>query len=156
MYVVDTSSLIDLDLNYPIISFPTVWKNLESLIYEGLLVSVHEVFEEIGKNSTFLRLWCQTNKTIFQKRDYDILNTVKQIMAKHPKLVNADRAKDSADPFIIACAHIRSQSPDNDNNKVIIVTQEKDKPDKIPFVAKDYSIGCMNLLGFFKNEKWKF
>ena len=154
VYVVDTSSLIDLELNYPIVLFPTVWKNLGSLIDEDRLISVHEVFEEIEKSNTSLHSWCQKNKTVFQKRNYDIINTVKQIMKKHPKLVNVDRTKDSADPFIIAYAYVRLQSLDN--NKTIIVTQEKDKPNKIPFVAKDYSIDCMNLLGFFKNEKWEF
>ena len=78
------------------VSFPTVWKNLESLIYEGLLVSVHEVFKEIKKSNTFLHLWCQNSNLVFQKRDYDILNIVRQIMTKHPKLVNVDRTKDSA------------------------------------------------------------
>ena len=93
-------------------------------------------------------------KTIFQKRNPGIINIIKQIMTKHPKLVNADRTKDSADPFIIACAHVRSRSLDSP--KVIIVTQEKDRLNKIPFVAKDYNIDCKSLLDFFKNEKWKF
>ena len=127
---------------------------MESLINKNGFISVREVFEEIGKSNTFLHSWCQTKKTIFQKRNPGIINIIKQIMTKHPKLVNADRTKDSADPFIIACAHVRSRSLDSP--KVIIVTQEKDRLNKIPFVAKDYNIDCKSLLDFFKNEKWKF
>ena len=121
------------------------------MINKNEFISVREVFEEIGKSNTFLHPRCQTNKTIFQKRNHDIINIVKQIMTKHPELVNADRTKDSADPFIIACAHVLSRSLDSP--KVIIVTQEKDRLGKIPSVAKDYNIECMNLFDFFLRMK---
>lgn len=32
IYVIDTSSLINLDRHYPEITFPSVWKNIESLL----------------------------------------------------------------------------------------------------------------------------
>ena len=45
---------------------------------------------------------------IISKKKKGASGTVKQIMAKHSKLVNTDRTKNSADLFIIACARTRS------------------------------------------------
>jgi len=46
-YVIDTSSLIDLNYRYPVDVFPGIWKNLEKLIANELLLSPKEVLKEI-------------------------------------------------------------------------------------------------------------
>ena len=47
-YVIDSSSLIELNRRYPIDVFPTLWKNVEDLINDGSLISHKEVFKEIS------------------------------------------------------------------------------------------------------------
>ena len=46
-YVIDTCSLIELNLRYPIDVFPKLWKYVEDLIKKGFLVSPKEVYKEI-------------------------------------------------------------------------------------------------------------
>ena len=42
-YVIDSSSLIELNRRYPIDIFPGLWKKVEELINKGLLISPEEV-----------------------------------------------------------------------------------------------------------------
>jgi hypothetical protein len=59
-----------------------------------------------------------------------------------------------ADPFIIALA--RSLAGNLTGDEVIILTQEKNRPNKIPNVAGYYNIRSMDLIDFFNNEGWIF
>jgi hypothetical protein len=54
-----------------------------------------------------------------------------------------------ADPFIIACAKIRSGC---------VVTEEAFKPNapKIPTVCQHFSIDCTNVQVLMEREGWKF
>jgi len=46
-FVVDTSSLIDLEIYYPYIVFPSLWNFLFKMFDEGKLFSVKEVYREL-------------------------------------------------------------------------------------------------------------
>ena len=51
-YIIDASSLIELERNNPIDIFPSVWKSLENLIKQGYLISHKEVYKEIKSAKT--------------------------------------------------------------------------------------------------------
>ena len=58
-----------------------------------------------------------------------------------------------ADPYIIALALLLANSL---SGKSIILTQEKNKPNKIPAVVKEYGIECTTVLELFEREGWIF
>ncbi len=62
---------------------------------------------------------------------------------------NILRGRPAADPFVIACAEVRS---------ACVVTEEGFKPNaaKIPNVCKYFHISHTNLQGFMENEGWIF
>lgn len=57
-----------------------------------------------------------------------------------------------ADPYIIA----QALNTDTLGGKPIIITQESDKPNKIPDIAKKYNIESIKNLEFFEKEGWSF
>ena len=153
MYVVDTSSLIDLQENYPRNIFPKVWTNFESLIQGGNIVAPIEVFREISPSNTVLHRWCMNYRRIFHQNNQTIINFVAEIMRDFPNLVDPNKMGPVADPFIIALAR---QLGGRQLDVPIIITQEKNRPNKIPHVANSYNITSMDLLDFFNNENWQF
>ena len=154
LYHVDTSSLIDLQENYPRNSFPTVWNKFESLITLSQLIAPVEVRNEICPSNTFLHRWCKDNSKIFIPNSDQVLTYVSEIMTSFPQLVDPDKPGPAADPFLIALA--RSSTSDAVDCSSVIVTQESNKPFKIPSVANNYGIRSINLLELFGEEDWTF
>ncbi|RZN14978.1 MAG: DUF4411 family protein [Methanosarcinales archaeon] len=61
-YIIDTSSLVQLNRNNPLDVFPTIWKKLEALIKENRLVAPKEVLLEISQNDDQLNKWAKNQK----------------------------------------------------------------------------------------------
>lgn len=152
--MVDTSSLIDLQENYPSTTFPNVWGNFESLVHNRRIVAPIEVFKEVSPANTLLHRWCKNNKGIFRTNNKTILGFVSEIMKNFPNLVDSTKMGPVADPFIIALA--RSLASNLAGYESIIITQERNRPNKIPTVANSYNIRSMDLIDFFNNEGWHF
>lgn len=159
-YVIDTSSLIDLNYRYPVDVFPGIWKNLEKLIKDDLLVSPKEVLKEIKDNS--LKEWAKKQKKLFRELDELQMKIVKEILEKYPSLAKPDKDGPQADPFVIALAIALEKDPQQiltkSVRKRIIVTEERlrGNKEKIPFVCKEYGIDCINVIELFRTEGWKF
>jgi hypothetical protein len=161
-YVIDSSSLIHLNMHYPINVFPGVWKKLEELVNRGLLVSPKEVLKEISQKDDSLKRWAGKNKAMFRDLDEKQIKIAMGILAKYPPLAKSDSENIAADPFVIALAiEIEKDSKQalfHDMRKNIIVTEEKLVRDRIriPFVCREYGIECIELLQLFEKEGWKF
>jgi hypothetical protein len=74
---------------------------------------------------------------------------VKEILAKHPKLVMEKKQRYAADPFVIALAKL---------NGLVVVTDEKptgtlNRPN-IPDVCDAYGVIWIPLLQLIKRENW--
>ncbi|MFH1849337.1 MAG: DUF4411 family protein [archaeon] len=161
-YIMDTSSLIELNRRYPIDVFPSLWKNVEELINKGMLISHREVLKEISVKDDALKKWAVKQKNLFRDTDEKQAAIVKEILKKYPSLINSDGELSGADPFIIALA----VSLDDGKQKTlvptskskIIVTEEKLRGAKIriPYVSKEYSIDCINMIEMCRAEGWKF
>jgi len=67
VYVIDTSSLIDLRVYYPQHIFPSVWKNLDRLVTENRMISSKTVLEEVSRQDDNLLEWCKSNNNVFKK-----------------------------------------------------------------------------------------
>lgn len=161
-YVIDSSSLIELNRCYPIDVFPTLWKNVEKLIEKGFLISHKEVLKEISIMDDSLKKWAKKQKKFFKELDEKQMEIVRQILVKYPSLAKSDNETATADPFVIALAvemgSNKQQTLFNTVKGRIIVTEEKLRGNKvkIPFVCKDYNIECINIIEMCRVEGWKF
>src|SRR3989338_1424888 len=158
-YVIDSSSLIDLNHTNPIDVFPTVWKKLEGLIYNGTLLSPREVFNEIREGDDQLTQLVKKQKKMFVIPTTRQIEIVKDILAKYPSIVNENNKYD-ADPWIIALAVKLSKSTQKTVFPVkrLVVTEERLRGSqiRIPFVCQQYSIESINIVDMFRQEGWKF
>ena len=65
-YVFDSNSLINLFHHYYPERFPTLWEKFDALVSEEKLISVREVFNEIGSGEDSLATWAKEQKnTLF-------------------------------------------------------------------------------------------
>lgn len=151
LYVLDTSSWIALEHNYPQQVFSTLWGNMEKLISSRRIVCPQEVRKEIKpRHGSTLLDFCKKNRIMFQ-RNSTVAELTLQIVRKHPYLVDSKRPWPSADPFVIGLAR---QSP---LASPIIVTEEGQKSGiKIPHVARTYGIDSFKLLDMIREERWTF
>ncbi|MBU2589808.1 MAG: DUF4411 family protein [Nanoarchaeota archaeon] len=161
-YIIDSCSLIELNRKYPMVVFPGIWKNMEKLINDGLLVSPKEVLSEIEKGDDEVKEWAKKQKKLFKELNENQINIVKDILKKYPSLAKSNSLTPVADPFVIALAVEMENDPQTTLieiiKKRIIVTEESLSGNKIkiPFVSHKYGIECIFLVEMFKKERWKF
>ena len=154
-YVFDSDSLINLFMHYYPRRFPTLWEQFDALVSVGELISVREVFNEIGSRKDSLGTWAKKQKNIlFLETTFEEFKFVAEIfqvrhfqamIRKQERL----KGKPVADPFVIARAKILN---------ACVVTQEKktENAAKIPNVCDHFGIPCINLEGFMEKENWTF
>ncbi len=161
-YVIDSSSLIELNKRYPIDIFPNLWKKIESLIKSGLLVSPEEVRKEILVLDDSLKAWVLKQKRLFKPLTIGQIKIVKEILNKYPSLAEPEKETPAADPFVIALAIDLNDDAQKTIFPVIkskiIVTEERIRGNRIriPFVCKEYGISCLNIIEMCRAEGWKF
>jgi len=154
-YVFDSDSLINLFRHYYPERFPTLWEKFDALVSGGKLVSVKEVFNEIGLRKDSLGTWAKEQKNIlFLESTVEELKFVSEIFqVQHFQAIIRKqerlKGKPVADPFVIARAKISG---------ACVVTQEKktENAAKIPNVCDHFGIRWINLEGFMKEENWTF
>lgn len=155
IYVFDTSSFRVLKNFYPP-RFPTLWKNVGSMMEAGTLISVREVAREIEtyEGDDLLKRLVRQHKGIFLTPGDAEQEFVQMIFAKpHFHALISRRAlltgKPVADPFVIAAAATREAT---------VVTQEGLKPNaaKIPNVCETFGVPWVNLEGFMAEQGWEF
>lgn len=154
-YVFDSDSLINLFRHYYPERFPTLWEKFDALVSGGKLVSVREVFNEIGSSGDSLGTWAKEQKNIlFLEPTIEELKFVGEIFrVRHFQAMirrqERLKGKPVADPFVIARAKISG---------ACVVTQEKktENAARIPNVCDHFGIPCINLEGFMEKEKWVF
>ncbi|MHA1628885.1 MAG: DUF4411 family protein [Candidatus Heimdallarchaeota archaeon] len=167
-YIIDSSSLIDLQRFYPMSVFPTLWKNLSVLIQKRLLNSPQEVFSEIAVKDDTVKEWVKKQTNFFIEITNFQINIVREVVSKFPSLVKQLQPF-NADPWLIAVAYEFIKFPqksiaefishqDFNERVVTIVTEESLRGNKvkIPFVAQQYNIPCMKVLDVIKAEGWTF
>lgn len=151
-YSIDTSSLIEAwHRRYPQDVFPALWSGLDDLISANRLQASDEVLVELRKKDDELHTWAKARPNLFQALDEPIQLAVAEILSVHPRLVNNQKGRSQADPFVIALARVR---------RFTVVTNEValgslDRP-RIPDVCKAMGMECINILGLIRAERWTF
>lgn len=156
-YIIDSSSLIELNKHNPIDVFPTVWQRLESLISMELLIAPKEVLYEIRNGDDQLAEWAKEQSGLFKDPTPKQIEIVRDILKQYPSMVKEDRKYD-ADSWVIALAiEMNSQQTLTPITRVV-VTEEKLRGNKIriPLVCQKYNIETIDILDMFRIEGWKF
>jgi hypothetical protein len=149
VYCFDTSALIAAwDERYPTKFFPKFWKHIEKLRDDNRFRLPEAVFDETAKGSGDLHKWLGNEKAAIIGFEPAIQQEAKDILKVHPRLVNASKGRNSADPFVIATAKIKTFT---------VVTEEgmgsTGKP-KIPDVCQLRGVPCIGLIQLIETENW--
>jgi hypothetical protein len=152
MYCIDTSALVDgWTRYYPPDVFPQLWTKLEDMIGAKRVIAPDEVLRELSKKDDDLYNWAKKNGALFLPLDSTIQAATQDILAVFPRLVDSERDRSTADPFVIAVARVRN---------CCVVTGEKSagnpKRPKIPNVCDHFKVRHINMLQFMREQKWQF
>jgi hypothetical protein len=170
LYIIDSSSLIEIQRRYPHDIFPSVWKHLHDLAMEGRLVAPIEVKKELLEGYDSLKGWIHNHEEIFREFDQDLIIKTQKILGRFPRMADSESEKlYNADPFIIALALQMQENPQRPliSYVITVVTDEKGKlasnpklhehnMKKIPDVCEKYGIACSDHFGMFRKEGWMF
>jgi hypothetical protein len=163
VYIIDTSSFIDMKLHYPTRAFPTFWENFESLVREGQIQSPITVFEEISRKDDELTEWTRINHDrIFYDHTPSILEKVEEILAVFPKLIDENKENDQADPFVIAMAIDKRIQQSIEPQEIFVVTEERINPHRrtqkipMPLVCQHFGVPYLTILDLILSEGWTF
>ena len=152
IYCIDTSAILDGCVRYyPPDVFPALWKNLEAMIEAEELIAPEEVLREIEKKEDDLHKWAKAHGSMFYTLDEPVQRATTEILTEFPRLVDSEKERNRADPFVIALAKILDCP---------VVTGERasgtrDRP-KIPIVCDHFGVRYLNLLGLIREKNWKF
>ena len=164
IYVFDTSSLRSLQHFYRSV-FNTIWDGLDVLIQQKTLISTREVWNELERQSVSSEVlaWAKQNKQIFTTPNAAELQFVAQIfrIAHFQSLIGEQqrlKGMPVADPFVIACAKIKSGIVVTEEGWMRSGTTLTPKPNaaKIPNVCAHFKVPCTNLEGFMQQQGWSF
>jgi hypothetical protein len=153
IYCIDASSIINL-FRHPGLSYPPyradifegLWTKLDQIIEKGELISHITVLKEISKRDDEAKEWCKNHKKIFREIDNCQKKQIEKIKTKYSKShwdaeINR-KGQEWADPWIIALAICE---------EAIIVSDERNSPDRIPYIANHFGINTLNLMDFLKD-----
>lgn len=159
IYIIDSSSLIDLNKHNAMDVYVSVWKNISELIQNDRLIAPKEVLNEIKDYDDTLARWAKKQNKLFRPPTARQIQLVQMILKDYPAIIDVN-AKHSADPWVIALAIELSSQPQQTLFKIkrVVVTEEKLRGNKvkIPFVCGQKSIECIDLVEMFRTEGWKF
>lgn len=147
LYCVDTSGWLDgWQRYYPRDVFPSLWDRIEVAINSEEIIVSEEVYRELERKSDDLHDWVKARKQMLVALDEPIQLRATQILAEFPRLVDTQRGRSQADPFVIATALEKG---------AIVVTGEVltgnlEKP-RIPDVCQAKGVRCINFLQMIRD-----
>lgn len=163
VYIFDSSAFITLhQYSAKVIELPqAIWDELAKMMVDGNIISHIYVYEEIVSESTenpdMITKWLLPKKGSFEKESVEQAVIVAQIVEKFPKLIDPEREKEQADPWIIAQAvTLKSQASLLEDIEYVVVTQENpNSSKKIPAACKSFGVESMPLKEFFEKNNIK-
>ena len=153
-YCIDTNVIVILQRYMPSDVHVGVWEQFEELISQGRAFLPREAFNELTHVDDGCAEWALSQRGFVEETvDPAIITVVTKITHAHPGWVQ-DRTN-GADPWVIAHAAAGGH---------VIVTDERRKgagvvPDKnlkIPNVADEHRVTCMDFNTLARTEGWRF
>jgi hypothetical protein len=152
-FCLDTNALIEpWHRRYPKDVFPTFWDTVETWAADGRLIAPEAVLTELEAQDDDLYRWAKDHRSLFLPPEVPVQAAVTSIVAQFTGLVDWQRQRDKADPWVIAQAQVSSAA---------VVTEEApsrspERKPKIPDVCAQLGIKCTNVLGLIREMKLKF
>lgn len=127
-----------------------MWAKIDELITNGEVGATEELYQELKKKGDDVFKWVQARKKALLVAHIPAIQTAATaILASHPKLVNPDRNRSGADPFVIAVAQV---------NGCAVVSGERPstslKKPKVPDVCKALGVTCISLVELMRQQNW--
>ena len=152
----DTSSLIDAEMRFPQASNPELWQRLHTLAVEGRMAVPRQVLDEISpKNRPLRSRVCERRADMAVDSNEDLVALAADVSEKFPGLVDLGKPGPRADPHVVALAAWLQKNSVFFECRSTIVTEEADRPDKIPRAALRYGIPSTNFRGLLCKEGWQ-
>ncbi len=143
-FCLDTCSLIDLRTrHYPPDLFPSLWEVIDEKASDGSLIVADEVLVEVRKKDDDLLKWLKDRSEMVIPTTEEVQGSVIEILDRFPRLVNTQKGRSQADPFVVATAIQEGAT---------VVTSEargSARRPKIPLVSESFDvpwIGTLSLL----------
>ena len=148
-YVIDSSSLMKFEDQFPKDILPSLWDEIYKLFEEGRVFSVREVYEELEDSK---ELWSYYKNYFRELTAKETQAMGKLLTDARFKVFKKHWKNDGcwADPYLITCAMV--------NELVIVVTEEnlnRNPQRKIAYVCKELGIPCINLIDFLREVEVK-
>ncbi len=146
IYCADTGFLINFkhyrrDIN----TFKPIWDKIEEMIKNKTFISHIEVFKEIKEGKDEIYEWSRNKmvKKMFKDVDQCQTEKIKEIQLRYDKNYWERNSSKPvwADPWVIALAICED---------AVIVADEKNAQNRIPYIANHFNLRCLNRFDFFK------
>jgi len=151
-YYIDTSALIRIFRFYPKSLVIPIWEKLEEMFKSKQLISHRVVYDEITTSSKVQDILSEKItplKSSFQTMKDSQLIIVADIVNKFPGLIDPNREKEQADPWLIAMA-VEERSKNQEEMLYVVSEENETKKNRIPAVCKHYKLEHLNLERFFE------
>jgi hypothetical protein len=105
---------------------------------------------ELERQDDDLLKWAAEQAGLFLEVDAALQQRVRDILAAYPNLIDPNRGRSGADPFVIALAQV---------NGCAVVTEEKARSvinPKIPDVCSSLGVTCINMLAVIREQGWRY
>lgn len=154
-YSIDTSALMDgWDRYYPRDVHVGLWRKLEELIEAGDVISTEFVLKELEKKHDDLFKWAKERKAMFRSANEQTQLAVREILRDHQHLINAQRNRSGADPWVIALARVEGCK---------VLTGERKAPAgtnppklKMPNFCEALGVEWVDMVKLCREQKWTF
>lgn len=168
IYIIDSSSLIDIFRHYDPSTFEGLWKDIDKLIKAGRLISHMEVYGELSKGKSNPDVsWLKVNKNLFEDHTVRQTEIIRDLQKKfrgktnyQKVLVAPEKADYHADPWLIALITELQEAKTQQRilmrklkNKYFIVTEDNVIT---TFATNELGLNCINKNELFKQEGWKY
>ena len=135
---------------YPPDVFVTLWDRLDALTWSGDVFVSDQVRIELREKDDDLFRWVDARRHMC-RMGTEIQDSVSEILALYPDLIDARAYRDMADPFVIAAARVAGGT--------VVTAERATRPPsrpKIPNVCDGLGVPWMPVLEFLRRQGWTF
>lgn len=150
-FSLDTSGIIDIwTRHYPPDVFPTIWIKMDAATKSGDIWIIEEVVKELERKEDGAHKWVKERENAIVPIDENVQSHLVQIMQKYGQLVDPRKNKSGGAPWVIALARARGLTVVSGEKPTGSLTRPK-----IPDVCKDLGVPCVEVIDFFRQQKWQ-
>lgn len=133
-YVVDTSSLVNLEQYYPNAAFSALRDAVGSLAEAGRMIAPTQVCAELSSKNDDISGWAKLHKAMFKKNTSAVIKFAIKLADKYRTMRGTSAVVEKADPYVIALAYYRAR--ETLTGGWVVVTEEGSGPGQIPEILR--------------------